>query len=166
VDAGKLALKWGKGYAWNPVGFVERAKDPNDPELAREGYTMLSADYIRNFDGPLQTLAFTPVLLPVSSGANNEPAICWGYAICPNVRPPMSWSITATARATVRCRTANSTSSWTTAWPSMSPPASAPCSSAGNLAQGPYGRPNAGREYLYLRMSQKEPFDILYFTPP
>jgi hypothetical protein len=29
----------------------------------------------------------------------------------------------------------------------------------------PYGRPNAGERYLYLRVSQKEPFDIVYFTP-
>ena len=28
-----------------------------------------------------------------------------------------------------------------------------------------YGRPNAGRSYLYLRVSQKEPFGILYWTP-
>ena len=28
-----------------------------------------------------------------------------------------------------------------------------------------YGRANAGERYLYLRASQKEPFDILYFTP-
>ena len=36
---------------------------------------------------------------------------------------------------------------------------------AQSLAQGGYGRPNAGRNYLYLRVSQKEPFDFLYFTP-
>jgi hypothetical protein len=28
-----------------------------------------------------------------------------------------------------------------------------------------YTRPNAGQHYAYLRISQKEPFDILYFTP-
>ena len=44
-----MALKWGKGYAWNPVGFVERANGPNDVELAHEGYTMVAADFIRNF---------------------------------------------------------------------------------------------------------------------
>ena len=60
LDIGKIAAKWGKGYAWNPVGFIERMKDPNDVELAREGYTMLAADFIRNFDGDLKTVAFTP----------------------------------------------------------------------------------------------------------
>lgn len=34
-----------------------------------------------------------------------------------------------------------------------------------NLSQGNYGRPNPVRDYLYLRVSQKEPFDLLYFTP-
>jgi hypothetical protein len=28
-----------------------------------------------------------------------------------------------------------------------------------------YGRPNAGQKYLYLRVSQKDPFDVLYWTP-
>jgi hypothetical protein len=28
-----------------------------------------------------------------------------------------------------------------------------------------YNRPNAMRNYLYLRLIQPEPFDILYFTP-
>ena len=31
---GKQTLLWGKGYAWNPVAFVSRPKDPDDPELA------------------------------------------------------------------------------------------------------------------------------------
>jgi hypothetical protein len=34
-----------------------------------------------------------------------------------------------------------------------------------NLSKGNYGRPNPMKDYLYLRISQKEPFDILYFTP-
>jgi len=27
-----------------------------------------------------------------------------------------------------------------------------------------YGQPNPGQKYLYMRMSQKDPFDILYWT--
>lgn len=37
IDAGKKTLKWGKGYAWNPVAFIDRLKDPDEPELALEG---------------------------------------------------------------------------------------------------------------------------------
>ena len=72
VEAGKRTLRWGKGYAWNPIGFVERAKDPNDPELSREGLIMANSDFIFNREGPLQTVAFTPVLLPVSNGVNSD----------------------------------------------------------------------------------------------
>ena len=36
---------------------------------------------------------------------------------------------------------------------------------ATNVTQGNYGRPNPMKDYLYLRISQKEPFNILYFTP-
>jgi hypothetical protein len=72
MDVGKQAFQWGKGYAQTFVGFVQRPKDPDDPELAREGYTVANADLIRNFNGPLQTLAFTPVVLPVSSSVNND----------------------------------------------------------------------------------------------
>jgi len=36
---------------------------------------------------------------------------------------------------------------------------------ASDLTEGNYGRANPMRNYAYLRISQKEPFDILYFTP-
>jgi len=36
---------------------------------------------------------------------------------------------------------------------------------ASNAAGGSYNRKNPMRDYFYLRVSQKEPFDILYFTP-
>lgn len=71
-ELGKRVLKWGKGYAWNPVGFIERRKDPADPELSREGFIIASLDYVRSFDGPLKTLAFTPVLLPVTRDLNKD----------------------------------------------------------------------------------------------
>ncbi|MGB5081117.1 MAG: hypothetical protein WBO23_10290 [Burkholderiales bacterium] len=72
AEAGKRALKWGKGYAWNPIGFVERPKDANDPQLAREGFVMADADWISSPGGDLQTIAFTPVLLPVGENLNGD----------------------------------------------------------------------------------------------
>lgn len=69
---GKRALRWGKGYAWNPVGFVERPKDTNDPNLAREGFVMLAGDYTMSFGGPLRTLSLSPVLLPIHEDINDE----------------------------------------------------------------------------------------------
>jgi hypothetical protein len=70
-DVGKKTMKWGKGYAWNPVAFVDRPKDPDDPETALEGYTLATADYIKSFDGPLKTFSFTPVLFPVYDHMND-----------------------------------------------------------------------------------------------
>ncbi|MEK7439047.1 MAG: hypothetical protein AAB150_19420 [Pseudomonadota bacterium] len=72
MEAGKKSLRWGKGYAWNPIGFVERSKDPNDPELSREGLVMANSDLIFNREGWLQTIAFTPVLLPVQKDVNSD----------------------------------------------------------------------------------------------
>jgi hypothetical protein len=71
IDAGKKTLNWGKGYAWNPVAFLDRPKDPDDPELNREGYIVFSADYIKSFDNPLKTFSFTPVVLPVYNHIND-----------------------------------------------------------------------------------------------
>ena len=72
LEAGKRALSWGKGYAFNPIGFVQRTKDPNDPQLAREGYVMADGDFIWNPGGALQTVAFTPVLVPTTGDLNSD----------------------------------------------------------------------------------------------
>ncbi|MDP1572162.1 MAG: hypothetical protein Q8L86_19365 [Vicinamibacterales bacterium] len=72
VDLGKRTLKWGKGYIWNPAAFLDRQKSPEDPALALEGAVVVSADYIRTFDGPLQVASLTPVLLPVAEGLNEH----------------------------------------------------------------------------------------------
>jgi hypothetical protein len=72
AEAGKKVLNWGKGYAWNPVAFASRPKDVDDPDHAREGYVMSYLDYIRSFDGPLKTLAVTPLVLPVADRLNAE----------------------------------------------------------------------------------------------
>jgi hypothetical protein len=70
LDVGKKTLKWGKGYIWNPAAFLDRTKDPDDPALALEGFVVVSADFIASFDGPLRTLAVTPVLVPVYEHIN------------------------------------------------------------------------------------------------
>ena len=69
---GKTSYNWGTGYAWNPVGFVNRPKDPGDPEESREGYLTVAAETIRSFDGALRNVAVTGVLLPVLSGVNED----------------------------------------------------------------------------------------------
>ena len=73
MDAGKKTMNWGKGYAWNPAAFLDRQKDPNDPELSREGFIVASMDYTKSFTGGhLKTFSFTPVLIPAYSGFNDD----------------------------------------------------------------------------------------------
>jgi len=71
IDLGKRVFNWGKGYAWNPAAFVDRPKDPNDPELPREGFVAATADYIKSFNGPLKTFSVSPILLPVYHHVND-----------------------------------------------------------------------------------------------
>ncbi|MBI4754006.1 MAG: hypothetical protein HY778_00970 [Betaproteobacteria bacterium] len=252
LDLGKQELKWGKGYAWNPVGFVERPKDPNDVELAREGFTVLAADFIRNFegDGALRTVAFTPLLLPVSSQVNSDfgkpdhlnPAaklyvlahdtdidFTWlgrgsrtprfGVDFSRNLTSALEihgeWArirdfeqrvIGPTGGLTTERRDVTSSllvlryltqkdttyileyyrngtgytenqardfyhlvdnglSQFQTSGSDTLLQRALAVSQGGPGGQGGYGRPNAGQRYLYLRVSQKEPFDIVYFTP-
>ncbi|MBE0574718.1 MAG: hypothetical protein IH613_02370 [Desulfuromonadales bacterium] len=72
LEAGKKSLRWGTGYAWNPVAFFDRPKDPDDPELNLEGFILTSVSWIKSFDGPLRTLSLTPVLLPVYDEINDD----------------------------------------------------------------------------------------------
>lgn len=72
IDLGKKVFKWGKGYAWNPVGFINRPKDPNNPEESMEGYIGAELDLIKSFEGPLQTVALTTVVLPVQDNINED----------------------------------------------------------------------------------------------
>lgn len=72
IDIGKMRLKWGKGYAWNPVAFIDRPKDPNDPELALAGFVVVSMNYIKSFQGKLRTISINPVLIPVLNGFNSD----------------------------------------------------------------------------------------------
>ncbi len=72
ISLGKRSYKWGKGYAWNPVGFINRRKDPNNPDESLEGYITAEADIIKSFEGKLQTAALTGVLLPVWDEVNDE----------------------------------------------------------------------------------------------
>jgi hypothetical protein len=72
LDIGKRVLKWGKGYAWNPVAFLDRPKDPEDPQEALEGFYVVSANLVKSFSGALKTVAFTPALVPVTRDVNSD----------------------------------------------------------------------------------------------
>jgi hypothetical protein len=244
VDAGKRTFKWGKGYAWNPVAFIDRPKDPNDPELALEGYIAASADYIRSFEGPLKTISFTPVLLPVYDHINDNfgqsnklnfagklyllfydtdidliaftggsKTTRYGLDFSRNITTNLevhgefayirdyqknfidsngnSYLSEYDARSYllgIRYLTAiyttyifeyyhnapgftegemkNYNSFIDKGYQSyLSTGNDTQLQKAANLTTGNYGMPNTMSNYLYLRISQQEPFDILYFTP-
>lgn len=244
IDVGKKTLKWGKGYAWNPVAFTDRPKDPDDPEQAMEGYIVASADFIRSFDGPLKTVSATPVLFPVYDhvnsefGQNNNLNVAgrlyflfydtdidmmfmtggsrsdrYGFDFSRNITTNLeihgeyAWlrntRITALDAAGASNQDEQQAHTFLVglryltsfdltaivefyhnsagfnreemkkfysfisrsfdAFQITGDPTG--LDRAGQLADAGYVRPNAMRNYLYVRLSQKEPFDILYFTP-
>lgn len=244
IDIGKKVLRWGKGYAWNPVAFIDRPKNPDDPELSLEGFMVVSADYIKSFDGPLKTFSFTPVFIPVYEHINDafgktdklnfagklyflfydtdiDLMILAGGSRTTRYGVDFSRNITSNFEVHgefayinnykkmiidsdgvvaerrhdaksyllgVRYLTERDTtyifeyyyngtgfsssemrdyfSFINTGYESyVSSGNDALLKKAVNITEGNYGRINPARNYLYLRASQKEPFDILYFTP-
>ena len=225
LELGKKAIKWGKGYAWNPVGFVERPKNPDDPELAREGYVVATADLIKSYTGDLKTLAFTPVyhdnfafkiyalykdtdfdLTYLSEGSRSYR---YGFDFSKNLETNFEihgeWAyIDAVTRQLVSSSgSVNSETSSATQWllglryltenettiiaeyyrndGGYSPAEMQDFFTAVDFATSTNNAAllntlaavsaksflvrSPGREYLYLRLSNKEPFDWLYFTP-
>lgn len=238
LEIGKRALRWGKGYAWSPVAFLERPKDPTDPELAREGFVMATGSFVRSFDGPLKTVSLTGVLVPTSPDYNGDfgasgytnPAFKL-YGLIYDTDVDLVWAAGGSrgprfgidfsrnlgsnleihgewARYTDATRVlltpSNALAAQTSSYDrtliglrylterdttiifelyrngggyavtemdafydlvrasATNPLLTLPASRA--AAQG-YNQPNAMQNYAYLRISQKEPFDILDFTP-
>ncbi len=67
VNIGKESLKWGKGYFFNPVAFVDRPKDVNDPEASKEGYNILNYKYNKSYNGDLKNFNFNMVYVEDTS---------------------------------------------------------------------------------------------------
>lgn len=57
---------------FNPVAFVDRPKDPGDPEEALEGYYLARAELTKSFNGPLKTLTLSFAVIPVHEGVNED----------------------------------------------------------------------------------------------
>jgi len=244
MEAGKKVMKWGKGYAWNPVSFVARPKNPEDPEEALEGATLATADYIRSFDGPLKTATLTAAVVPVYPHVNAKSGELYhtnfasklyllaydtdldfmvftgesrttryGFDFSKNLATNFEvhgeFSVVnnfkskfinemgrnfSTEREAIsyllglryltegettyifeyyRDGTGLSRKQMTdffsfvdTSYRKFVTTGNAAgLVRAAQLAKGPYGNPNPMRDYLYFRVSQKEPFDILYLTP-
>jgi len=238
-EAGKKTQRWGKGYAWSPVAFLERPKDPEDPELAREGFVAVAGNFVRSGAGALQNVSFTPLVVPTESGMNADfgapghlnPAaklsllyrdtdidFLWlgegsrntryGFDVSRNFGTNLElhgeWArirdfeqpVLSAAGSLVPSPPRDATSyllglrylterdtTWIveyyrngTGYSEAQAQAFYEAAHAGaalgaltplvrSAAQAGYARPNLMQHYLYVRASQKEPFDILYFTP-
>ncbi|MCD4813924.1 hypothetical protein K8S19_09570 [bacterium] len=65
IELGKRRYNWGKGYAFNPGGYINSIKDPEDPQRIQEGLLSFNLEYVKCFDSDLlPTLAFNFVALP------------------------------------------------------------------------------------------------------
>ena len=65
VGLGKRRFSWGKGYAFNPAGYVNAEKDPENPDLALAGRASVSFVYNRSYSsGWVQNFSMTGVVLP------------------------------------------------------------------------------------------------------
>jgi hypothetical protein len=62
ILAGQKAFNWGRGYAFNPVGFINPVKDPENPELQMAGRPALSVEYNKSFEAA--SLSLQAVMLP------------------------------------------------------------------------------------------------------
>jgi hypothetical protein len=244
MDAGKKTLKWGKGYAWNPVAFVDRPKNPDEPDLNLEGFVVASVDYIKSFNGPLKTLSITPVLIPVSENVNDDFGATdhlntagkiyllfydtdIDFLFLTGASRPSRYGMDISRNITTnleihgefsrindftRSYIGSNGSSYQTVYDAtnwllglryltekdttyileyyrngtgfteqemqdyftfvhnaydsyLSTGNDAVLQRAAAVTDKSYGRANVGQEYAYLRVSQKDPFDILYWTP-
>jgi len=72
IDVGKKTLKWGTGYFFNPAAFLDRPKDPTQPENAYEGYVMVDYTYNKSFEGDLKNLQLDLVYMPTTASVNDD----------------------------------------------------------------------------------------------
>jgi hypothetical protein len=73
MSIGKRRFNWGKGYAFNPAGFVNAEKDPENPDLALAGKASVYLNYNKSFTSDLlRNFAATAVFLPPESVVNQR----------------------------------------------------------------------------------------------
>ena len=72
VDVGKRVQRWGKGYAWSPVGFIERPKDASDPQSSREGFVMAGAEWTKSLSGSVSAVGLSGFIVPTDGSSLNK----------------------------------------------------------------------------------------------
>lgn len=71
-EIGKRLLRWGKGYAFNPVALMERNKNPEDPEASREGLWATQLVWITGAITGFETTSVNLVYLPIREDINSD----------------------------------------------------------------------------------------------
>jgi hypothetical protein len=70
---GKKRYAWGKGYAYNPVGYINPVKDPENPELLKAGFLSINLEYSLSFQMDfIRNIAFDFMALPAESTVSNN----------------------------------------------------------------------------------------------
>jgi hypothetical protein len=73
MSIGKRRFNWGKGYAFNPVGYVNAEKDPENPDLALAGRTSVYINYNRSFmSNYLHNISVAAILLPPEAESDQK----------------------------------------------------------------------------------------------
>jgi len=72
---GQKMYNWGKGYAFNPVGYVNPQKDPEDPDQAQSGLLSMNYQYTKSFTGgALNNISIDLILAPSANTINGKVA--------------------------------------------------------------------------------------------
>lgn len=201
-DAGKRVQRWGKGYSWNPVGFVERPKDAADPQASRQGFVMASGEWTKSFSEPISTISFTGLVVPTNEGMNpdfgkkeylNPAAKLYLLALDTDIdlmwlgkgARPQSFGFDFSRNLSTALEVHGEWARSLDAPPNTVAASGATSSQLVNfnsyllglrfLTEGEvtwigeyyrngegYGKPEPGRDYLYLKASVNEPFDWVY----
>jgi len=73
MSIGKRRFNWGKGYAFNPVGYVNAEKDPENPTLALAGKSSVYFSYNRSLSSnSLKNISLSAILLPPEAEINER----------------------------------------------------------------------------------------------
>jgi hypothetical protein len=187
ISIGKQALRWGKGYLYNPVAFIARPKDINDIDASFEGYWLLSGEIIKSFSRKLSTIATTFALVPVIGKINEgymQDSSMVAVAQCYALFYDTDIDIYLSADLRSNFKTGLDFSRNIT--PSLEVHAEAVFTSNDSItlsgvAGGRYLTPfnttiiaeylymSGGQflmtDYIYVKASHPEPFSLVYFTP-
>lgn len=72
INLGKKVARWGKGYFFNPIAFIDKKKDPNEPESVKEGFTQINYIYNKAFNKEIQNISFEASYLKTNDEINSD----------------------------------------------------------------------------------------------